>query len=435
MPTLDLSLVTQSVITLLEKKIPTYGVLPAAPALAVSSAPPDLLKGARVLGFYLYHLREEAHTKAQDWPIDDEVPQRYKPMGLALYYVLTAHCEGAAANLTQTTYAEQTIMGLAVKTLRDFPVLDKDTTVTVSGVATPVMAPGLANDANVIRLNLQPIQHQDAIQYWTAGTQPLRLAAYYEVCATLIEPEKPASRRGRVLAYGVHTFVRGTPRIDGTRNAVSFTIPGEAVPRDVQLSPAEVKYNATLEVHGTDLKGDRTALLLSHRDFAAPIEVDAPWTLATDGQVLTVTVRDGIGATPLMPGTYGAIVRTVARRRLPDGTSRDFEFVSNESAFAIVPRIDLVTIAAVGDSRIDGVGFDPALITPASDVDLIVGDQRLTLRTAGGALAPGQFRVRQLPAPPFLLFRFPASLVTGSTVPLRLIVRGAESAPQFVVVP
>ncbi|MFO1302107.1 MAG: Pvc16 family protein [Burkholderiales bacterium] len=433
MPTLDIALVTESVISLLQKKIPTYGVVSAAPALVVSPLPPDLLKGPRMLGFYLYHVREEAHTKAQDWPIDDEVPQRYKPMGVALYYVLAARCETVGE--ASATFLEQTLMGLALKTLRDFPTIDKTTTVTVGGTPQPVMAGTLGNDANVIRLNLQPVQHQDAVHYWTAGSQPMRLAAYYEVSATLIEPERPSTRRSRVLAYGVHTFVRGSPRIDGTRNTVKFDIPGESSPREIELVPAEVTYNETLTVFGTDLKGDRTTLLLSHRDLTDPLEVDAPWNLATDGQSLTVTVRDAIGLTPLMPGTYGAIVRTVARRRLPDGSSRDFEFLSNESAFAIAPRIDVVTVAAVGDSRIDGIGFDPALVTPATEVDLILGSERLTLRTTAGALAAGQFRVRATPIPPFILFKFPAGLASGDVVALRLIVRGAEAAPFFVTVP
>ena len=207
-----------------------------------------------------------------------------------------------------------------------------------------------------------------------------------------------------------------------------------AKPREVEMQPAEVTYGAALEVFGADLKGDRTALLIRHRTFAAAIEVDAAWALKTNGSVLTVTIQPSIGAQVITPGVYGAVVKTVARRTLPDETVRDFDLFSNESGFAITPKITGTTLVAVGDSRIDGISFDPAVLTEPDDVDLVIATERFTRRTTGGALTPGQFRL-QAGAPPFITFRFPPTLVSGSTAALRLIIRGAESAPLFITVP
>src|SRR5262245_19330531 len=127
MALLDVSLVTKTLTTLLHDNIVASPAWQAVNPLIVSPQPPDQLSGQRTLGFYLYHLRETAHTKAQAWPIDDEAPQRYAPMGVSLYYLMTAHSD--IADASQRIYAEQLMMGLGVKTLRDFAKLTDGSTV------------------------------------------------------------------------------------------------------------------------------------------------------------------------------------------------------------------------------------------------------------------------------------------------------------------
>jgi hypothetical protein len=52
---------------------------------------------------------------------------------------------------------------------------------------------------------------------------------------------------------------------------------------------------------------------------------------------------------------------------------------------------------------------------------------------AGGALNPGEFEVLD---PGNLRFRYPVPDVSsGATVPLRVIINGAESAPNWVTAP
>jgi hypothetical protein len=432
MALLDLSLVTRCFTTLLGERIPLYPDWPAATPLLASAGPPDLVNGAHSLSFYLYHAREDAHTKAQDWAPGDAVPQRFKPMGVTLYYVLTPRSNITDPNLR--ALADQLVMGLALKTLRDSPVIDDTSAVITPGGPVLVMPTGLRGRNNRLRALLQPTPASEAQQYWSAGTNPLRLAAYYEVAATLLEPDEPTTRRGRVLMVGVHTFVRGQPQIESTGNTITFTPPGALDARTVDISPAEVPYGQTLQVKGANLKGDSTALLISHRDFPEPVAVDAAWNLHTDGSVLGVTVQPSAGAQALVPGIYGAIVRTTARHTLPDGSQRDFDAFSNESGFALAPSI--VSVTGAGPVlTIKVAGFEPHLLA-ISELLVFAGAARLA-RVGAGTPGAGEFVTPAAPpaAVNNIRFRFPAGLTAGSVLPLRLVVRGAESGPWWETVP
>lgn len=426
MPLLNISLITKTLITLLELRLPHYAEWPGSATLVASPAPPDVVAGDYTLSLYLYHLKEDAHTKSQDWQVSEATPLRYRPMGLTLNYVLCPR--SSASSIDDRTYNDQLLMGLALKTLHDYPLIDDTTVVETAGPPKLVMPAALRGKGNRLRIELRPTPVEEAGQYWQAGTQAARLAAYYEVSATLLEPEQPQSRRSRVLSVGVHTFTRGAPVIDRTRSRIHFTLPEESSPRLLELTPAEAAAGQQFEILGADLKGDRTTLLLTHRDFIEPLAVDAAWDLSTDGSCLQATVRASAGGQALLPGIYGCLVRTTMRRTLPDGSQRDFDADSNEYPLAISPRIgDVQFPAGLGTMTLEG--FDPAAVNGA-ELQLYLGSQRLT--RVNGAPAAGQF---QAASPDTILFRCPAGVVSGSILPLRLIVRAAESAPGWVVVP
>jgi hypothetical protein len=426
MALLNLGHVTRTLITLLTQRLPEYPDFPGGATLTVSPAAPDVVTGTHALSLYLYHVREDAHTKSQDWGNDGDYPLRFKPMGVTLNYLLCPR--SSAAVIEDRAFTDQLLMGLALKTMHDFPFIDDTTTVETTAGSVLLMPAGMRGRGNRLRVLLQPTPAEDATQFWQSGSQPLRLAAYYEVSATLLEPDVPTRRAGRVFAYGVHTFVRGQPVIEGTRATTTFTIPGESEPRSVETSPAEVAFTETFEVFGADLRGDRTSLFLNHRDFAEPVEVDAAWDVGSDGGVLTATAQAAAGAQPVVPGIYGVLVRTSARRTMPDGSQRDFDFWSNEAPLAIAPRILNVAFAAgLGTITVDS--FDPSLL-PVNDVLLFAGGTRITRVNA--APADGQFRTV---GPDQIIFRLPAGTAAGTIVPLRLIVRNAESAPRWEVAP
>lgn len=433
MALLDLGLVTRTLLTLLEERLPLYPDWPAATPISVQPAPPDAITaGSHALSFYLYHVREDAHTKAQDWQTDESRPLRFKPMGVSLFYLLCP--KSNAPQPRDRALADQLMMGLALKTLHDYSMIDDGTTVETTSGPKLLMPPAMRGRNNRLRVSLQPKPAEDAPSFWQGGALPTRLAAYYEVDATLLEPDESRRRSGRVMMVGVHSFVRGRAYIEGTRNTISLTIPGDSSPRDITLSPAEVAFGSPFEVFGTDLKGTKTQLLLSHRDFANPVPADAAWNVKTTGSVLTATARATAGAQAILPGIYGIFVLTVSRAKLPDGSSRDFETLSNQATLAIAPRILALTFAAgVGTITVDG--FEPHLIA-LNELMLFAGSDKLT-RTATNPPPAGAFFTPA--APPAstdkIRFRLPAGTPTGTIVPIRLVVRGAESAPRWEVAP
>lgn len=434
MPLLDLGLVTRTVLTLLEERLPLYPDWPAATTVSAQPAAPDLVTtGSHALSFYLYHVREDAHTKAQDWQTNESRPLRFKPMGVSLFYMLCP--KSNATQPRDRALAEQLVMGLALKTLHDYPMIDDTTAVETSTGPKLLMPPAMRGRNNRLYILLQPKPPEDAPDFWQGGSLPTRLAAYYEVNATLLEPDEPRRRAGRVLAVGTHVLLRGRPFIEGTRNTVTFNIPGEPAPREVTASPAEVRYGEDFEVFGSDLKGTRTTLLLLHADFPDAVEADAAWNVRTTGSVLTATAQPSAGSQAILPGIYAVMVKTVVRSRLPDGGSRDFDALSNQATLAIAPRIVNLTFNATGVGTITVAGFEPHAILQ-NDILLFAGTEKLA-RTTTDPPPPGTFFTPA--APPAqtdrIRFRLPAGTPSSSFVPIRLVVRGAESPPRWEVAP
>ena len=431
MALLNLGLVTECFTTLLQRRIPEYPVWPGTATLAVSAGPPDAVNGAHALSFYLYHVREDAHTKSLDPALFQGNEERNTPMGLSLYYVLTPRSNTADANTR--AMADQLMMGLALKTLRDVSLIDDTTTVQTGGGPVIVMPLAMRGRGNRLRCTLVSTPPSEAGEYWQAGSNPMRLSAYFEVSATLLEPDEPMTRAGRVLHYGIHTFLRGNPWIDRTENIVSFTPPGETLARELLASPASVPFGGTLKVAGADLFGDAVALFLSHPDFTDPVEADASWTITSDGSELLATVQPSANGITIAPGIYGALVRTTTRKTLPDGSQRDFQAWSNESSFAVAPTILSVTGAAERTVSVDR--FEPHLLGD-DELQVYLGADRLT-RVTTTPPGPGEFITPNAPAAArtTLRFAYPAGTASGTILPLRLIVRGAESGPWWDVAP
>jgi hypothetical protein len=123
----------------------------------------------------------------------------------------------------------------------------------------------------------------------------------------------------------------------------------------------------------------------------------------------------------------------IKRRTMPDGSTRDFGFVSNDTPFSISARIDSVTMAADLGTISGYVFADPATPPfPPDAIQLCIGGIVLTEVPAGPpvvALARGQFRVVDEAT---IDFRLPVEAVAGRPVSVRLFVLGAESPAQWI---
>lgn len=422
MALLDLSLVTQTLIDLISAHVTNSAAWSPANTLTVDPLPPDKLTGDNTLGFYLYHVTEETTGKNTYIPGVSDAPVRFNPLGLNLYYMLTAHSDIETGGV----YREQLMMGLAMKALHDYPLVNDDTQVNGS----VIMHPLLRERDNAFRVVMLPVKADDAVSYWMAGSNPQRLAAYYHVAVVKIEPEEPAIRAGRVLTYNIFVLPSDAPRVDTTANVISFTLPGEASPRSLELRPAQVTYDQGFTVIGSAFTGNRVFLQVRRADWGAPVTVDAAWDVAITSSRITATARATAAGVAVVPGMYTASVRVERWRTAPSGT-RILESSSNETPFAIAPRIGAIGAPdPQGRFTVTGAIFaHPDL--PPDRVNVFVGATRLTPGNIAG-LQPGEFAVAN---PTTIEARLPAGLTPGEAVSFRLIIDGAESAPHWVVAP
>lgn len=437
MALLDISLITEALVKLLELHIHSSAAWTSQKKPNIRTIPADQLEEDG-LGFYLYHITEDSGYKNLPPPGADEPGVRYSPMGLNLYYQLYAH---TTKKDNKSAYAAQRLLGLAVKALHDFPIVTDDTQLREKSTNKDVKIleeVGLAESDNSFRLSLEPVSHNDAVSFWSAGTTPLRLAAYYQVTVVLLEPEETRKRAARVLDYGVHTFVGGAPRLDGNENTLEFLDPGSGDKRALNLRPAEVPVGSSVSFTGTDLAGDETHLLLQYsgwKDPGKPRQADAAWGVKAASDRILATVEQAIDGEPIIPGIHSAKARVVRQRKMPDGSLRRFEQTSNATPFTITPQVkdikpkeppypgEIVTV--------NGYTFkQPVPNAPALDVQVYLGPTGLNLSSAV-PLKRGEFRVKNGST---LELRLPKELKAGDVLPLRILVNGAESAPNWIKV-
>lgn len=442
MALLDLSLVTQALIRLIQvhasssdvwdgagarsagAEIGEWSQVPVSPVPATLAGTPTTAQ----MSVNLYHIGEDAHFKNQSFPGPETAAVRYTPMGLNLHYQLCV----LAGDDADHQYRAQRLMGLAVKALHDYPNLTDET--QIAGVSI-FQGLDLANNDNRIRLSLQPIPYNEAVSFWTAGSTPPRLSAYYLASVILLEPEQPPRRAARVLSYAVYPMAMGRPRLFASENSITFQPPGVAERQTLELRPAEVPLagpETRVSFTGVGLTGDEIQLLLRSLRWTAPCEVDAAWGVASGNDRVFATVQPRIGTEELLPGTYAASVRLVRLHTLPDGRVRRLTETSNETPFTITPYIE-DPIGLPDDSACFTVtgGLFQHEELEEDDVQVFIGAERLQ-QESGDALGRGEFRVV---LPHQLRICLPAGLEPGQHYPLRVMVNGAESAPRWIEVP
>ena len=163
MPLIDLSLVTATLLRLLTARVdPLWAGLfppsppnPPPPAINYTGASSASPIGDLALGMFLYHTNEDAHFKNQPPFFQDRPPIRFTPMGLQLHYQLFAHAANGA-DPDSAAIRSQRLFGLGLKTLHDFPSLDRNT--EIGGVL--VFPPELQGTDNLLRITLKNIPGQ-----------------------------------------------------------------------------------------------------------------------------------------------------------------------------------------------------------------------------------------------------------------------------------
>jgi hypothetical protein len=457
MPWSDLSEVTAALTRLIERNIDF--VLSPGLNVTVVATPPDQL-GTTVLNtisFYLYHVCETAEAKNRLGPGSDVPNVATAPMGLDLFYLLTAHHR---TNVHFDAIVEQRLMGYALKTLHDIPTVSDRTMIAGQQIITGTQR-GRGNRLNVELCKLEPNQ---SFAIWTTGERQFtRLAAYYQVGLVLLEPEPARRIPGTVLSVGAFVTPMGTVTLTGSSSDMSFALPAIAGggTQTLHAEPARPAVlvvptaNAQFSILGENVStGIRRQLILRNARWAqlsppldrvaldAALNAANGWSVDVRPDRIDVTVGAQLTFTPagggpnqtitVFPGTYAVRLDTVRAEQVVAGQLRSQSSTSNEIAFAITPRITgHVLNVPAGTIQIDLDPAFPADIAPPLGPELeiqVVIDGEVYQRVTPAPPVAGQFFVQ----PNSVLVAATFNLATPGLHSVRLSVEGADAQPHWI---
>jgi hypothetical protein len=421
--------------------------------VVVNNLPPERPgseNDAVCLNLYLYHVSHDADG-GNELPLG--VPGRYpiatRPMPLKLFYVMTAH--GPRDDDTDLIADQQKLMGLALKSFHDFPVIDA--MLSIDG--TPVLD---TLEDRTIEIILRPVAPEESVSFWSIDqVRSARLAAFYEVRTALLPPEPVASASGVVADLALRVDPGGRAHLIAASADQVFTLPaalgGTSVtsnrsPASVALKTGSVTPDMRMAVAGTGL-GDGSDLAIVLRggglgSAAILVPADnANWaiTLTRDGLALAVRpsaqAKGDVGLQPvaILPGTYTIAARRSLKLKTEGNLVRTVEAESNRVSFAVAPHI----VSAVLDgSKHVIVKVSPAykVADPHAEPQLSIGaDMYRRVGSFTGTLAKdrGTFIVTNPDTYEAVPLFDPA--LSGRTYQLRLGVNGVDAQPFWMLVP
>lgn len=466
MPTANLFLVTRTLQRLLDLNVRALLQRQGLPTdLQVSAMPPERVGAAtNTLNLHLYHAMEDAYHKNQPPPGRSGPPVARQPLTLSLFYILTAHHE---INDIFDAETQQLHLGLAMKTLHDFAVIDDELAISPDGgPAQTVMAPGLAGHGNRMDILLRPLTAEESIAFWSAEqTSTARLSAYYEVRTIFLEPELPTGAAGIVFDLGLFISAGQAPVIERAAGITHFTPPAAtglgpqilpAVPARATLAPGAVPEVNRVRLAGRSLAGDGTPgsarirlRTPAWRELVPPVRVAAidpalnpAWGAvlnAAEGrfdlQGLLAIVEGGVvRQLEVTPGIYAVSVEVTRRQETHSGLARVTTQESNQVAFSVGARIDgadppnpagRIVLRLINAFDVQAPGLEAQLT-----VDGAVYDE--TAAFAGNATQDAGFFQRQAGQIEFFPLFDPG---LAGVHPVRLAINGAESQPFWIVTP
>jgi Pvc16 N-terminal domain len=184
-----------------------------SPGAVVTLLPPgDQLPEVSGINLYLYRVMESAFTKNRPWPGDRATAPSDRPaLGLQLFYLLTP-LGTRPANDSDAGDDAHTMLGLAMSTLQENPVLNNVHLPTFE--ADTELPDFLLNSYEQIKMMLLPTSIDELSKIWATINQPYRLSVAYEVSLVEIAPTPPPPVGGGiVLTTGVDVITFDPPRL------------------------------------------------------------------------------------------------------------------------------------------------------------------------------------------------------------------------------
>lgn len=456
MATLDLSLITQTLRNVLDANVRRLlgGIGPNQ--LEVTAMPPEQVDAStQTLNLHLYAVTVDPHYQNAVGMELADPPVSGQPLALRLYYILTSHLTIATGFDSET---QQRIMGMAMKTLHDNPVITDTLQIAPSPIEGPltIMDPLLQGSDNRIEISLRPMEPEDAVNFWAAEDQRTpRMSAFYEVHTILMEPEQPKSTPGIVYDVGLYVRSAAAAKVTGSRSELWFTMPQATglgdqqipvMPARTTLQPVAVTNKPQIRILGQNLGSGDTREITIRAFGWATTEVLNPdlnpdWELQFEREdefsfllqpVLNVDDgAGGIAVRALGPGVAEVGLRVISYR-VSALERLETVFDAGRTSICLGVHITSVTGPDV-DGRFQ-IDVSPvfALNTPGTEIALAIG---------------GEIYASQTPLPPTpndaglfevfahqILFGPLFNAAEPGAHSIQLVVNGCESNPSWAEV-
>jgi hypothetical protein len=384
---------------LLRDRIDAPATLPPATTIAVTigNPPEEPETEAPIVNLFLYRLSlNGALSNHQPPGRGERNAYGHPPLSLNLYYLLNTYgtTTSPGSDTLQDEILAHDLLGSAMRILNDYPILTP--AIETSG-GQQVLDPDLLDASEAVKITLDPLSLEDLSKVWTALSRPFRPSAAYEVSVIQIDPRVgsgnvlPVGPIGPVSGPKVYTVAGTSPTIDDLHAA--------------QRTSAQVRVGETLVLEGSGFVGDETLVTIDGLEGPAQV------TSVREDRLGALVVDDP----RLEPGihslcvSHGVMIGEPLRRRAT--------FVSNTVAFALVPRVDSVTLAG-GTITIEG----NRLLTTGVECLTLVGEETvISYEPASTATS--------------LEIALPPGLVPGLAVRVFVRVNGVQSIDQVTVTP
>jgi hypothetical protein len=147
------------------------------------SPPSEKMTGNPRLSLYLYRVDQDGHLRNQPWLPDQQTGQRYPPMSLSLWYLVTP--------LDRDEDDNQLMLGRIMQHFHDQPMVD-----SLSGMPLDNSYGG--NSAEM-RITFESLSMEELSQIWNVLRTDYRLSVVYSVRIVTIDSAQTAVDAKRVV--------------------------------------------------------------------------------------------------------------------------------------------------------------------------------------------------------------------------------------------
>ncbi len=414
----ELSKISKVLKALIEEAVFDFGVVSdseEAPEI-LEIGPPDKIPKEKTLSLYLYHVREDAAARNMPSPVNPNLGTAYSPLGLRLYYQLTAHPE----DIDEYSGHVEDIFGGALKAFHDYPILTPNTKVGASEAELFSSLNDVELSVERLELSMLNIPVEEASNYWVGGSEPRRLCAHVEVGVVFLEAEEPTSMEMPVLEHNVFVDAGFGVSLEGSSSEFVLKDIPNRPDQKIEFSPARPAVGERFTLRGQGWGGGPVAIRLhdQRRDEPQLLE-DAE--AREDRRVATLAVmvpEEDSESRPLLPGIYGVTLESGGAR-------------SNQAVVVIRPDLALSGGTTDNPFVLTGGPFKDSGADPLElSVQLFIGQKRLILADLEpedvGELNNGEFWIRNSSE---ILVKMEELPEAGEYLPIRVVVDDVESLP------